>query len=172
MLQVALQQTGFGEGNFTSRERASIPEQFEAGLIDGLNAQGIFPLDVSLDAQRTYRGTSNPLERLDRGQALARARNLQADALLLVGMRLGRRDLVYCRETHRPFRAWSTVLAVTLEVLRVSDGARLMHEPPTAEDPLTDIETDCGRERSIRRLSFQELADAGIGRALTLLLRR
>ncbi|MBI2544404.1 MAG: hypothetical protein HYW16_04175 [Candidatus Rokubacteria bacterium] len=143
-------------------ERASIPEQFEAGLIDALNTQGIFPLDVALTASKT----------LDRPQALARARSLRADVLLLVEMRLGRADVVYCRETRRPFAARSTLVAVTLEVLRVSDGTRLLLEPAATGEPLTDIEAECGRERSIRRLSMEELAGAGISRALTLLLRR
>ena len=171
VLQVSLDQTGFGEGEFTKEERASIPDQFEAGLIDALNNQGIFPHDVVLTAQRAYRGSSNPIERIDRAQALARARSLRADVLLLVDMHLGRKDLVYCRVTRRPFRARSTLLAVTLEVLRVSDGTPLLREPPAGE-PLTDIEAECGRERSIRRLSMEELAGAGISRALTLLLRR
>lgn len=172
VLQVSLDQTGFGEGEFASQERASIPDRFEAGLIDALNSQGIFPLDVALTAQRSYRGTSNPIDRIDRAQALARARSLRADVLLLVDMHLARADLVYCRETRRPFRARSTLLAVTLEVLRVSDGTRLLLEPPAGDQLLTDIEAECGRERSIRRLSMEELAGAGISRALTLLMRR
>ncbi len=149
-------------GEFASREPASISDRFEAGLIDALNGQGIFPLDVAVSASRT----------LDRRQALARAQSLRADALLLLEMHLGRRDVVYCRETRRAFVARSTVLAVTLEVLRVSDGARLLLEPPDADRPLTDIEAECGREPSVHRLSLEELAGAGISRALTLLLRR
>lgn len=148
-------------GEFAGREPASISDRFEAGLIDALNGQGLFPLDVAVRTSGT----------LDRGQALARARSLRADALLLLEMNLGRRDLVYCRETRRPFAARTTALAVTLEVLRVSDGARLLLEPP-GDPPLTDIEVECGPERSIRRLSIEELAGAGISRALTLLLRR
>jgi len=64
------------------------------------------------------------------------------------------------------------VLVVMLEVLRVADGARLLLEPPDTDHPLTDIEVECGAERSIRRLAMEELAGAGISRALTLLLRR
>jgi hypothetical protein len=149
-------------GEFTTAERAAISDRFEAGLIDALNGQGIFPLDVAVSTSRT----------LDHGQALARAQSLRADALLLLEMHLGRRDVVYCRETRRPFAARSTVLAVTLEVLRVSDGARLLLEPPEAGHPLTDIEAECGREPSVRRLSLEELAGAGISRALALLVRR
>jgi hypothetical protein len=149
-------------GEFPSREAASISDRVEAGLIDALNGQGIFPLDVTVSTSRT----------LDRGQALARAQSLRADTLLLLEMHLGQRDVVYCRETRRPFAARSTLLAVTLEVLRVSDGARLLLEPPDAAHPLTDIEAECGREPSAHRLSLEELAGTGISRALTLLLRR
>lgn len=153
VLQVSLDQAGFGEG---------VPDLFEAGLIDALNNQGIFPLDVAL--------TTSTM--LDRGHALARARSLRADVLLLVDMHLRRRDVVYCRGTSRPFVAPSTVLAVMIEVVRASDGTRLLLEPAGADPPLTDIEADCGRQRSVRRLSIEELAGAGISRALTLLLRR
>ncbi|OGL17394.1 MAG: hypothetical protein A3G97_10305 [Candidatus Rokubacteria bacterium RIFCSPLOWO2_12_FULL_69_21] len=149
-------------GEFASREPTAISDPFEAGLIDALNGQGVLPLDVAVSTSRT----------LDRDQALARARSLRADALLLVEMRLERKDVVYCRETRRPFAARSTVLAVTLEVLRVADGTRLLLEPPDADHPLTDIEAECGREPSVRRVSLEELAGAGISRALTLLMRR
>ena len=149
-------------GEFATAEGTTISDRFEAGLIDALNGQGIFPLDVAVSTSRTP----------DRGQALARAKSLRADALLLLEMHLGRRDVVYCRGTRRHFAARSAVLAVTLEVLRVADGARLLLEPPDADHPLTDIEAECGREPSIRRMSLEELAGAGISRALTLLMKR
>lgn len=172
LLQVSLDQTGFGEGEFSSQERASLPDQFAASLIDGLNSQGLFPLDVALTAQPAYRGASNPIDRLDLDQALARARSLRTDVLVVVDMHLGRRDVDYCRETRRPFRARSMVLAVTLKVLRVSDGTPLLFEPPTDDPPLTDVETDCGPKRSVHRLSLQELTDAAVSRVVTRLLRR
>ena len=173
VLQVSLDQSGFGEGEFTSQERAGLPEQFEAGLIEGLNARGIFPLDVALIALRAYRGESDPIERLDRTPPLARARTLKADFLLVVDMRLSRRDLVYCREVRRPFLArGTTVVAVTLEVLRVSDGARLLLEPPDANLKLTDVEAECAPERRVRRLSTEEMADAAAARIVALLMKR
>lgn len=172
VLQVSLDQSGFGEGEFTNQERSGLPEQFESTLIDGLNSQGIFPLDVALSALRAYRGSSDPIDRLDRGQALARARSLQADVLLVVDMHLSRRDLVYCRGAGRPFAARTTVVAVTLEVLRVSDGTRLLLEPPDAGLRVTDVDAPCTREQRARRLSSEELADATVSRALTVLMQR
>jgi len=173
VLQVSLDQTGFGEGEFTSQERAGLPEQLEAGLIEGLNTRGIFPLDVALIALRAYRGTPNPIDGLDRTPALARARTLKADVLLVMDMHLSRRDLVHCREVRRPFLArGTTVLAVTLEVLRVSDGARLLLEPPDAGLTLTDVEAQCAPERRVRRLSAEEMTDAAVSRIVALLMKR
>ncbi len=170
-LQVTLDQTGFGEGEFTSQERLSLPEQFETRLIEGLNAQGIFPVDVALTANRAYRKGSSPFDALNRDQALARARSFGADVLLLVAMHLGRRDLIHCRETRRPFRARTTILAVTLEVLRVADGTRFLLEPPGADLTLTDVEAECAPERSVRRLSADEMSDAAVPRILARLLK-
>lgn len=173
VLQVALDQTGFGEGEFTSRERAGLPEEFQAGLIEGLNSRGIFPLDVDLVALRAYRDRSDPIERLDRNAALARARNLKADTLLVVGMHVTRRDLLFCRETRRPLLARGTmVAAVTLEVLRVPDGMRLLLEPPDSGLTVTDVEAACTPEQPARRLSPQELTDATTARIVARLMRR
>ncbi len=173
VLQVSLDQTGFGEGEFSSRERAGLPERLEAGFIEGLNARGIFPLDVALTALRAYRGGSDPFDRLDRGQALARARSLQADVLLVVDMHLTRRDLVFCREVGRPAVArGTTVMALTLEVLRVSDGNRLLLEPPDAGLTLTDVEVECTPDRRARRLSAAEMSEGAASRIVTRLMRR
>ncbi len=172
LLQVALDQSGFGEGEFTSQERASFPEELETGLIDSLNGQGIFPLDVSLSALPAYRGASAPIDRLDRAPALARARSLQADVLLVMDMHLSRRTLSFCRGTARPFSALTTVVAITLEVLRVTDGRRLLLEPPDANLTVTDVDAPCTKEGRARRLSPQELTDAAVSRLLTRLMRR
>src|SRR4030067_813953 len=49
----------------------------------------------------------------------------------------GRGPVGRCGEPRRPFAARSAVRAVTREVLRVADGARLLLEPPDADHPLT-----------------------------------
>lgn len=173
VLQVSLDQTGFGEGEFTSQERAGLPEQLEAGLIEGLNTRGIFPLDVALIALRAYRSTSAPIDGLDRNQALARARTLRADVLLVMDMHLSRRDLVFCRGGGRPVLArGTTVMALTLEVLRVSDGTRLLLEPPDADLTLTDVEAECTPDRRLRRLSAAEMSEGAASRIVTRLMKR
>ncbi len=172
-LQVSLEQTGFGEGEFTTQERAGLPEQLEAGFIEGLNAKGVFPLDVALTALRAYRGGSEPFDRLDREQALARARSLQADVLLVVDMHLTRRDLVFCRGAGRPALARGTiVMALTLEVLRVSDGTQLLREPPDADLTLADVEVECTQDRRVRRLSAAEMSEGAASRIVARLMKR
>src|SRR3972149_6317312 len=57
-----------GGGGGGSGDPAAISDPFEAGLIDALNGQGIFPLDVAVSTSRT----------LDRDQAPARGRSLRA----------------------------------------------------------------------------------------------
>src|SRR3989338_7356837 len=79
-------------GEFASREPTAISDPFEAGLIDALNGQGIFPLDVAVSTSRT----------LDRDQALARARGLRAGAPLPGGGRRGRKDGGECRGRPAP----------------------------------------------------------------------
>lgn len=173
MLQVSLDQTGFGKGEFSEQERASLPEQFEAALIDGLNARGLFPLDVALAAQRTYRGGAIPIDRLERTPALTRAKHLDADVLLIVDIHVGRRDLLHaCRETGRRFLARTTVVAITLEVLRVSDGTRLLMKSPAPAPGLMDVELACAPGGGVRRLPPEELTDAAVSHILTVLLGR
>jgi hypothetical protein len=167
LLQVSLDQTGLGEGEFSARERAVIPEHLEARLIDSLNARGLFPVDVALQARRAWRGGAATLEGVDRGAALARGRALAADVLVIVDLRLGRTDLVYCREARRPLRVQSTVVVPALEVLRVADGTRLYLQPAGRERWVTDVEAECGPERSVRRLGLEELAERAVARALS-----
>lgn len=180
MLQVSLDHTGLmGEGEFSSRERSSIPEAIEIGLLEALNAEGIVPVDATLSARRSYRDETLAFERIDRNEALARARVLRADVVLILAVSLSRRDLVYCRAgTHaggaggRPFVARTTLWMLGAEVLRVADGTRLLVEPPRPALSGGDIEPDCERGGIIRRLSVQELVDTALRRGLSLLLGR
>ena len=172
MLQVSLDPTGLpGEGEFLPREWNSIPEAFEIALLEGLNAEGILPVDVSLSARPSSRGAV-PFERIDRRQALERARTVKADVVLILDVSLSRRDRVYCQEERRPFMARTTLWTLGAEVVRVADGARLLIEPPGPTLRLGDVEPDCERGRIGRRLSAQELLDATVQQVLSLLLRR
>jgi len=172
VLQISLDRTGFlGEGEFSARERDSIPEGYETALLEGLNTEGVLPLDISLTANRSYRG-SRPFETIDRAQALHRGRSVNADHVMIVDVHLSRRDLVHCRDSRRPFVALTTVVRAGVEVLRVRDGARVLVEPPGQALETTDIEADCGERRVARRASGQELMEESVGKVLKLLLTR
>ncbi len=134
VLQVSLEQTELlGEGEFSRRERSSIPDAVEIALLEGHNAEGILPVDVTPFARGSSRDSALAFERIDRTQALKRARTLNADVLLIADVSRARQDLVYCRAGTRasgaggrPFVARTTLWTLGAEVLRVADGTRLL----------------------------------------------
>ncbi len=171
VLQLSLGQTGFrGEGEFSPWEQNSIPDAFEIALLEGLNAEGILPVDVTLLPRRSTSGT--PSKGIDRRQALDRGRALHADVVVILDAFLSRRDLVFCREERRPFVARATLWMLGVEVLRVVDGTRLLIEPLGPTLQLSDVEPDCGQGRIERRLSTQELLNLAVQKILALLFRR
>ena len=171
LLQVSLDRTGLlGEGEFSSQERSSIPEAFEVALLEGFNAEGILPLDVSLSSRRS--GSPGSAEGIDAKPALERARAVGADVVMILEGRLSRQDSVFCREERRAFVARTTSWMLAARVLRVADGSPLLIEPAGAGSRVSDVEPDCKRGRIVRRLSAQELLDVAARRALSLLLAK
>lgn len=171
-LTISLDRTAlFGEGEFSAQERAAIPETYEATLLQGLNAEGILLADISVTANRSYRGSQWPLEGIDRVQALHRGRSVNADHVVIVDVRLSRRGLVHCREANRPFVALTTVVTAGVELLRTRDGARLLVEPAGPDLETIDVEPDCERTRIARRASGQELMEESVGKVLRRLLK-
>src|SRR5690348_16795915 len=75
-------------GNFTERERAELPREYEGALLEGLNARAILTKDVRIVSAR---------ERLDPKPGLARAREIGADHILVVDARVSRGETVACR---------------------------------------------------------------------------
>ena len=167
-LRVSLDRTGVFP--FSAQDRTVLPEAYEAALLEGLNAEGILPVDISLTANRASRGSQEPLEGFDRAQARSRAEAVNADYLVIVDVRLGRRDLVHCREAGRPFGALTTVATAGLELVRLRDGARLLMEPPGTELQATDLTADCTQRRATRRTS-QEMMEESVGKVLRRLLK-
>lgn len=157
-------------GEFSPREQNSIPDAFEIALLEGLNAEGILPVDVTLLPRRSTSGT--PSKGIDRRQALDRGRALHADVVVILDASLSRRDLVFCREERRPFVARATLWMLGAEALRVADGTRLLIEPLGPTLQLSDVEPDCGQGRIERRLSTQELLNLAVQKILALLFRR
>lgn len=172
VLRVSLDRTGaFGEGEFSAQERAALPEAYEAALLERLNAEGIPPADISLTPNRSFRGSRESLEGIDRAQALSRGETVNADYVVIVDVRLSRRELVHCREAGRPFVALTTVATAGLELLRLRDGARLLVEPPGPDLQATDIVADCERRRIARRASSEETMEESAGKVLQRLLK-
>lgn len=170
-LRVSLDRTGaFGEGEFSAQERAALPEAYEAALLEGLNVEGILPLDISLTANRSSRGSQEPLQGFDRAQARSRGETVNADYVVIVDARFYRRELVHCREAGRPFVALTTVATAGLEVVRLRDGARLLMEPPRPELQAIDLVADCEQRRATRRTS-QEIMEESVGKVLRRLLK-
>ncbi len=171
VLQVSVDHTGFlGQGEFSRQERDSVPEAFELTFLDKLNAEGILPVDVTVVAQRDYRAHSTVLERIDRNEALKRARALKADTVLILDARLSRGNLVYCPTERRPFVARTTFWSLAADVVRVADGTHLLIEPPGPALRVGNVEPDCERGRISRSLSSHELLEAAVQRAVSLLL--
>lgn len=171
-LQISLDKTGlFGEGEFSAQERASLPEGYEAALLHGLNAEGLLPLDISVTANRAYRGSPSTFETIDRAQALSRARSVNADHVMIIDIRLSRRELVHCRDSRRPFVTLTTVVSAGLELLRARDGARLLVEPSGPDLETIDVEADCEWRRTARRASGQEIMEESVAKVLRLLLK-
>lgn len=171
VLRLAVDETGpSAPGALSARERSALPEAFEIAFLEGLNAEGILPVDSTLSHRPVPRDTrAGASERI---QALERARTLGADVLVIVSASVSRLDLIYCRETRGPFVARTTLWRIGVEVLRPADGAALLFEPPGPALSLTDVEPDCEGGRIGRRLTPQELLDETVQRSLSILFRR
>lgn len=144
--------------SFSDRERGSIPREYEAALLDALDAHALVTKDVRLLASG---------ERFDVRAAATRAREVGADHALLVDVRASRAEVAFCTQTRRPFRAVTTLWTQTATVVRATDGTtRLEIGPPGVQ--LGEMEPDCGDPRASRPRPRNEV----LGQAADLLLRR
>jgi len=150
-------------GDVSQRERARIPEDYQAAVIEGLDRMGILPLDIATAAP----GRGQALTRIDRGPALARARAVGADHLLIVDARLSRGDLRHCQQSGHALVGPTTYWDAGLEIDQVSDGKRLLVEPPAQDLRAVDVELDCKTGRLIRRRSMDELINDSVSLILT-----
>lgn len=147
----------FGPGSWSDRERASLPEEYEGALLEGLNANAVLVRDVQL--ARARGGAFDP------PSALLRTRDVGADHAILIGVTIDRQPLIFCRET-RPFQAVSTVWNQEVDVLRASDGAvRLALRRPVLS--VSDVEPDCERPRESQRRSPTETITQAVNRLLS-----
>jgi len=146
----------------SERERARIPEDYQAAIVEGLDRLGILLVDVAMVPS----GRSRPLQGIDRPPALARAREAGAEHLLIVDARLSRGDLGHCRRGGRALIGLTVYWDAALEIDRVSDGKRLYVEPPAEDMRVVDVELDCKTGKLIRRRSMDELINDSVGLVL------
>ncbi len=144
------------------RERARIPEDYQAAVVEGLDRLGILAVDVAVAPS----GRSRALDGIDRTSALTRAREAGAEHLVIVDARLSRGDLPHCKEKGRRLVGPTTYWDAALEIDRVSDGKPLLVEPPGEELRAVDVELDCKTGRLIRRRSMDELINDSVGLVL------
>lgn len=146
----------------SERERARIPEDYQAAIVEGLDRLGILLVDVAMVPP----GRSRALQGIDRPPALARAREAGAEHLLIVDARLSRGDLGHCRRGGRALIGLTVYWDAALEIDRVSDGKRLYVEPPAEDMRVVDVDLDCKTGKLIRRRSMDELINDSVGLVL------
>jgi hypothetical protein len=144
--------------DLSPRERARIPEDYQAALVEGLDRLGILAVDVAVAPS----GRSRALDGIDRASALTRAREAGAENLVIVDARLARGDLRHCTGSGRNLVGPTTYWDAALEIDRVSDGKPLLLEPPSEELRAVDVELDCKTGRLIRRRSMDELINDSV----------
>ncbi|MBI4637705.1 MAG: hypothetical protein HY727_15310 [Candidatus Rokubacteria bacterium] len=148
-----LVRVSFGPGEWSERERASLPPEYEGTLVEALNAKAVLARDVQLVAREagSFGGPT----------ALARAREVGADHAVLVDVRVTRGDMVFCRESRRPFRATTTVWVQSVEVFRVADGGKRLTLPEGPALSAAELDADCDDpKRSTRRSTSETIGEA------------
>lgn len=147
-----------GAGQFNQRQVASWPAEYEGALLEALNARAVPARDARLVSAR---------ERLVAADALARAREVGADHVLLIDARVHQNEMAFCRDA-RPFRAVTTVWTQKVRVLRVSDGAVAFETKKPIDVPA--VEPDCDAPRESNRRTPAEHLSAAVDALLKRLL--
>lgn len=141
-----------GWPDLNDREREALADTYEGALVEAFDERGVPPTDL----QRVVPG-----ERFDTRTALVRARQVHADHVIVIELKVSRRDATFCTDSPRPFRAITTVWSQGVQVLRVSDGASRVAVAPGQDLDVTELEADCANpRRSQRRDRAQMIASA------------
>jgi len=146
-----------GWPDLNDREREALADTYEGALVEAFDARGFPPTDL----QRVVPG-----ERFDTRIALARAREVRADSVIVIDLKVSRRDATFCADSRRPFRAITTVWSQGVQVLRVSDGASRVAVAPGEDLDVTELEADCANPRRSQRRDRAEMIASAI-QALT-----
>lgn len=140
----------FGSGQWTERQKASLPAEYEGALVEAMNARAVLARDVRLLAAR---------DPIDRNVALTRAREVGADHAVLVEAKIEQTEQVFCKGTRQAFRRVTTVWTQRLLALRASDGAVAFETLNPVE--VMGFEPDCDAPRESRtRSPAEQLAHA------------
>src|SRR2546425_3311013 len=145
--------------SLSDREREALPAEYEGALLEGLNARAVLAKDVQVLAGGDAK--------LDAHAALERARTLGADHAIVVDVRVATGEMIFCRESRRPFQAPATVWSQSVQVLRSSDGAARLAIPEDAGLTVTDLDADCDDPRASRRLPTSDVIASALARLLT-----
>jgi hypothetical protein len=146
-----------GWPDLNDREREALADTYEGALVEAFDEYGLPPTDLQRVA---------PSERFDTRSALLRARQVHADHVIVIDLKVSRREAVFCTDSPRPFRAVTTVWSQGVQVLRVSDGASRMAVAPGQDLDVTELEADCANPRRSERRDRAEMLGAAI-QALT-----
>jgi len=131
--------------DLNQRERARIPEDYQAAVVEGLDRLGILAVDVAVAPS-----------------GLTRAREAGAESLVIIDARLASGDLRHCTGSGRNLVGPTTYWDAALEIDRVSDSKPLLVEPPSEDLRAVDVELDCKTGRLIRRRSMDELINDSV----------
>lgn len=139
-----------GPGQWSERQKASLPSEYEGALVEAMNARAVLARDVRLLASR---------DPLDRKAALTRAREVGADHAVLVETKVEQTEQTFCKGTRQAFRRLTTVWTQRLVALRASDGAVAFETLNPVE--VMGFEPDCDAPRESRtRSPADQLAHA------------
>lgn len=142
-------------GAVGDRDRQNLPGAYENALLEALNAKAIAVRDVD-------RVVAN--RRPDGRAAVARAREIGADAAIIIKARIALETVIVCRETRRPLRGQALVVHQDVEVLRVSDGTTRLRIVDSPSLDANDVEIDCDQPRGARRGGVRAATEAAVAK--------
>lgn len=148
-----------GPGEWTDRQRTSLPAEYEGTILEGLNAKAVLAKDVRLVTVKDGA--------FDARAALERARAIGADHAILIEVRVSHEIATFCEGTARPLRGPATVWRQEVEVFRASDGAARLTRARAPELVVTDVDPDCENPRKSERRSPEDTLALAVEKLLT-----
>lgn len=139
-----------------ARDRSTLGSDYEGALLEALNARAVAVRDVELLADRG--------RRVDGRAAVARAREIGADAAILIKARVARETVTLCEETRRALRGQALVFHQDVEVLRASDGATRLRILDSPSLTAHEVEVDCDNPRGAVRRGVREAMNAAVAK--------